>query len=344
MMAALLRWTAVTLVFFLSTEDRADAVDPQRLSRIVRGLLRQYGVKGMFSLAVSVPENQNQNQNINQILRQVFESDPADDVKNTINNGEVYVGSRVVAAKVLRLESGSDHAEARVASSLAHFTQSLNDNDLLLFYVYASPCAEKCTLQGHRKNILQDVGLLQQWTHHAFVFSKIFTSTSGFTNTQDQLQGALRALGAAVGQDSVFRCDGPECVGCFSDNQHIAPYCVSDQTQTDTRQVISSLQQGSSQGLTQGLTQGLSQGLTQGLTSGRGQDSGSRGGGGGGGGGFPCRRLARRAKRSIGGNDDSDSGICSLSPQNGSSEVRASGRGKGVRGGKGVKGKKGGRQ
>eukprot|EP00064_Thunnus_orientalis_P024847 superscaffoldBa00011320_g25159 len=78
-------WVAVMLAFFLSAENSLAAVDQNRLAEFVDGILEEYETKGMFSLAVSIPENQNQN--TDQILQEVFRSDPGNNVRNKINNG-----------------------------------------------------------------------------------------------------------------------------------------------------------------------------------------------------------------------------------------------------------------
>ncbi|CAB1459798.1 unnamed protein product [Pleuronectes platessa] len=108
-MAARSRITVLLLIFLLSTEH-SFAVNLNELAPLVNKLLSEYRFNGMFSLAVSIPlnqdqnKNQNQNQGANQIIQEVLKSDHAANVKNKINKGEVYIGSRVVAAEVRRLE------------------------------------------------------------------------------------------------------------------------------------------------------------------------------------------------------------------------------------------------
>ncbi|XP_023254882.1 uncharacterized protein LOC111649340 [Seriola lalandi dorsalis] len=234
-------WMAVMLAFLLSVPKNSLADDYNgRLPQIVNGILRGYGVQGMFSLAVRIPKNQNQNQNINQILNQVFTSDPADNVKNTMNSGGVYTGSRVVAAKVQRhVTGGADHAESRVVDHFNHLLNTRNDNDFLLFYVYASPCVEKCTSRTHNDNILQRMNQILEWDSYAVVFSKIFKPKTGPANTDEQRSGALQQLGTyqgnrgQIGLNNIFRCDKRanqmQCSVCSSGNG-VAHYCVSDGT------------------------------------------------------------------------------------------------------------------
>ncbi|XP_029290744.1 uncharacterized protein LOC115010294 [Cottoperca gobio] len=232
---ALLCWMAVVLAFFLSADNSVDAVDSSRLATLVNGILREYRTPGMFSLAVSIPEDQNRN--IEDILQEVFLSDPGDDVKNN-NKNEVYVGSRVVAAKVLeRSNRGADHAESRVVDHLSELFKKNNSNDFLLFYVYASPCVEKCSSDTHHESILRRINAIREWKSYAVVFSKIFKPRNGQANTEQELSGALQRLGTyqgtegQIGLNNIFRCDKRnnwmQCNSCLSGNQ-VQQYCISD--------------------------------------------------------------------------------------------------------------------
>ncbi|XP_062249574.1 uncharacterized protein LOC133958675 [Platichthys flesus] len=259
-MAARSRITVLLLIFLLSTEH-SFAVNVKELAPLVNELLSGYRFNSMFSLAVSIPlnqdqnknQNQNQNQNhgANQIIQEVLKSDHADNVKNKINKGEVYIGSRVVAAEVRRLEKGSDHAESRVVNNLDQLVNSpqVNNNDLLLFYVYASPCVEKCTSYGHTENILKKINRIRHWKSYAVVFSKIFKPKKGQENTKEERIDALERLawykvgGGHIGLENIFRCDRTkqsqkltmQCISCSS-NGNVAHKCVSDDPPSATSQ------------------------------------------------------------------------------------------------------------
>lgn len=176
-------------------------------------------------MAVRVPlnANANANQNINEILRPIFTSDPGDTVKTTIENGEIYIGDRVVAAKA----QGTDHAEARVLNNM--FRHNANDHDMLLFYVYASPCIERCTSITHNDRILQSIQQIQQWERYALVFCKSFRPSSGVTYTDQERSGVIQRLGLSIGLDNISRCDGPPhrvvCTSCATGSQ-VTPYCA----------------------------------------------------------------------------------------------------------------------
>ncbi|XP_053271954.1 uncharacterized protein LOC128430040 isoform X2 [Pleuronectes platessa] len=250
-MAARSRITVLLLLFLLSTEH-SFAVNLNELTPLVDELLNRYRAEGVFSLAVSIPLNQNQNQdqtkNQNQgayQIQKVLESDPAANVENKINNGEVYVGSRVVAAK----PGGGLHAESRVVDKLNQLYKSpqFNQDDLLLLYVYASPCVEQCTDEGHELSILRGLNEIRRWNNWAVVFSKIFKPRNGQENTDMERVRALRRLATygsgktesdlgPVGLQNIFRCDRDEnqqmkCVSCSSDGQ-VAQTCVSDGPQS----------------------------------------------------------------------------------------------------------------
>ncbi|XP_053271935.1 uncharacterized protein LOC128430032 [Pleuronectes platessa] len=243
-MAARSRITVLLLLFLLSTEH-SFAVNLNELEPLVDELLSKYRAEGVFSLAVSIPLNQNQDQTKNQKqgayqIQEVLESDPAANVENKINNGEVYVGSRVVAAK----PGGGLHAESRVVDKLNQLYKSpqFNQDDLLLLYVYASPCVEQCTDEVHPLSILRGLNEIRRWNNWAVVFSKIFKPSNGHENTDMERVRALRRLATyqgdlgSVGLQNIFRCDGDEnqqmkCVSCSSDGQ-VAQTCVSDGPQS----------------------------------------------------------------------------------------------------------------
>ncbi|XP_028994344.1 uncharacterized protein LOC114848204 [Betta splendens] len=216
-------WMAVVLTVLLT--EHILAVDQNRLADIVNGILRQYGTQGMFSLAVTIPENQNLN--INQVLQQVFQSDPAANVRNKLNNNEVYIGNRVVAAKRYTQSFGTDHAESRVVDHLSQIFNNSTQNDLLFFYVFASPCVEKCSSSTHRQNILGRIQSIRRWRDWAFVFSVIFRPNNAPENTEEQRQAALQRLGNSVDLNKIFRCYGRQCTSCYSNGQ-VAQYCISD--------------------------------------------------------------------------------------------------------------------
>ncbi|XP_062282402.1 uncharacterized protein LOC133987151 [Scomber scombrus] len=231
-------WVVVGLAVFLSAENCLAAVDQNKLARIVDAILKEYGRHAMFSLAIRIPDNQNQN--INQILKQVFKSDPGNDVKKKINNGEVYIGSRVIAAKVLKRSKGStDNAESRVVDHLYHFTNRCNPNtkDMLLFYVYSSPCVEQ---RSNRHNILRRIKNIQRWNSFAVVFSGIYRPRDGLPSTDQQRRGALQLLGMSIGLNNIFRCHGPcgrmKC-SCCSCGTQVVDYCVLDDTKLSTASI-----------------------------------------------------------------------------------------------------------
>ncbi|XP_067441684.1 uncharacterized protein [Thunnus thynnus] len=245
-------WVTVMLVFFLSAENSLAAVDQNRLAEFVDGIREEYGIDKMFSLAVSIPENQNQT--TGQILQQVFTSDPGNNVKNTINNHKVYIGSRVVAAKVLERDTrGNSHAESRVLDNLHNlFNNNYFVNDMLLFYVYASPC-KTCSSTNSKDggmSILRRLFKIRQWHSYAVVFSKIFsprsnssTTTMKPTTDPDERKQALQNLGTfkgdqgPIGLKNIFRCDrqngSMQCTSCYNSLSldNVTPYCYLDDTQ-----------------------------------------------------------------------------------------------------------------
>ncbi|XP_067355768.1 uncharacterized protein [Channa argus] len=256
--------TAVMLVFLLCTENCLAVVDQNRLANFVNGILTNYGTTGMFALAVRIPDDQNHNPE--DILQEIFESDPPNDVKDTINKDEVYTGNRVVAAKVLKRVRGADHAESRVVNNLCKLINKPKGNDLLLFYVYASPCVEKCSSNTHPENILERINLIRKWKNYAVVFSKIFKPKNGKTNTDEERSQALEELGkynvqqGSIGLENIFRCNkkknDTQCISCSAGNQ-VAKACVSDDTQSGPSQIPPSISRSIQPQQARGLSRGM---------------------------------------------------------------------------------------
>ncbi|KAF3852691.1 hypothetical protein F7725_006046 [Dissostichus mawsoni] len=240
-------WMAVMLSVLLSAVDRADAVDLETLASYVSQIKTMYGTQGMFSLAVSIPLLENTN-SLQQVLKG---SDPVKNVKDALNKDEVYVGRRVVAAKLLnQLDKSVQHAESRVVDHLdALFKkQEENNQDMLLFYVYASPCDQHCLQTEPPGSILNRINKIRQWQSYAVVFSEVFKPRNQNDPVPyDKLRAALRLLGnhqgprGQIGLDHVFRCKKPErsdpmeCTRCGNGNQ-VAHKCISNEAEPAPRQ------------------------------------------------------------------------------------------------------------
>lgn len=209
--------------------------------------------------------------------------DAGEAVRDAILRCDVYRGTRVVAATVLRWpnvldqcpagrvpwprllrdcdrismtwaevrdqcsdkvrDGTADHAEYR---TLQHFnTLVLNHNrdDLLLFYVLASPCTNRCPGMG-RLSILNSINPILNWNNYAVVFSNIFQPRSGPRTPEAELRGALERLGThrgqrgSIGLSNIFRCNAEntmQCTSCSHGGQ-VSPYCYSENAQPDVTQ------------------------------------------------------------------------------------------------------------
>ena len=213
---------------------------PKDLKHIVECLMfffDRYQTDGKLSLAARIPDDQN----INDILETLSKSDPVGAVKKKFHKNEVYIGRRLVAARLLGGGEGGDQAESRVVDHLDDLFNHSNkqDAEFLLLYAYASPCVEKCTSGNHSENVLKRMNHILQWSNYAVVFSKISKPSDGRLNTEEELSGALEQLGTyngtrgAIGLSNIFRCDKQDgrmnCTSCSSDDQ-VAHSCVSDET------------------------------------------------------------------------------------------------------------------
>lgn len=225
----------------------------------------------MFSLAVNIPYNSD-----TKMYDMGKVTDGGDQVRNTILNCEVYTGRRLVAATVLRwpnvlkqcpagrvqwpdvlrkcpktvktwadveikcpeavYDKRADHAEYRTLQHFNTLVNNHNKEDLLLFYVLASPCDKRCTSESNPFNILKSINQILNWKNYAVVFSDIFKPRGGSIPEGD-LRGALEQLRrykgplGSIGLKNIFRCtkdkDAVQCRSC-SRNNEVARYCFSD--------------------------------------------------------------------------------------------------------------------
>ncbi|MED6236404.1 hypothetical protein ATANTOWER_008678 [Ataeniobius toweri] len=225
--------------------------------------MQHYMKTPMFSLVVSIPFNNKTKQyDISQLPDGTL-------VKKTILDCYVYIGQRVVAATVLKwpdvldqcpngnvlwpdfqrgcpkgvrtwsdvskqcnVKTRADHAEYRTVQDIGTLLLNHSQNDLLLFYVYASPCAQKCTNISNTANILQKIQRVGHLKNFAFVFSKVFKPRGSESLPVEELRGALTALGSTIGLQNIFRCDDSNdsmnCTNCSSHGE-VARECYVDQ-------------------------------------------------------------------------------------------------------------------
>ncbi|XP_070683950.1 uncharacterized protein [Pempheris klunzingeri] len=124
----------------------------------------------------------------------------------------------------------ADHAEYRILQNFNTLVTNRNPNDLLVFYVRATPCSNRCTRIGGHWSILQSIREITNWRNHAVVFSDIFQPRSGPAITPEVHREALERLGGSVGATNIYRCrrgNPVQCATC-SDNGRVPDYCVTD--------------------------------------------------------------------------------------------------------------------
>lgn len=192
--------------------------------------LCRYKANHMFSVALSIPERENQIYDINKALNGVNDSA----VEEALKTGTVYNESRMIAARVKKVHGDYVHAEYRVLQNLDNLVngQCDREHDLLLFFTLASPCYHRCANVSHPNSIINYLESIREWKHYAFVFSYVPKSKKPeLAVTEDQLREALQNLGNALGLKNIYRCqkskDGMTCRSCSNGGQ-VAQYCVSD--------------------------------------------------------------------------------------------------------------------
>lgn len=260
---------AVLLVLFV-TALNGDVVDKRKLSRLVVQLLNVYkptyrvnGVPPMFAVAVSIPRNA---QKDGYVFEQVTAADPPQNVRNAMDKCQVYTGTRVVAATLLKypdfmkqcpnepvtwdyvknkcpnvkkwfdfnlctnkeikdlkreVDGLVQHGEYRVLQNfntlVNRMNKGLRKTDLMLFYIFKSPCYTRCASNHPHFSILNSIRSINNWNSYALVFSGIFVP--GHTaDTPAQLEQnrrtALTNLGNAIGIENIYRCWDGHCTRC----------------------------------------------------------------------------------------------------------------------------------
>ncbi|XP_029285456.1 uncharacterized protein LOC115006961 [Cottoperca gobio] len=220
-------WMA--LAFFLSAGDSLAAVDQSWLASVIEGIKNEYALGDTFSLAVNVPQNQDIND-----LQQVFQDDPADKVKQTVSQGQVYRGTRVVAA-------AQSQAVSRVLENIQPFVKSSQGN-FLIIYSEKSPCGPTCTTNANDDSTSGEINdIIQNWSGYAFVFSRVVKVPAADTS---QLSESFKRLGISkLGLDNIFRCYKPrddpfQCSSCSSGGD-VTPSCVANDAQSNQEQGVS---------------------------------------------------------------------------------------------------------
>lgn len=180
----------------------------------------RYALGDTYSLAVNIPQNQDPDS-----LQQVLQDDPANKVQQTVSQGQVYQGTRVVAAT-------QSEAVSHVLENIQPFIKS-SDGNFLIIYSEESPCGPTCTntIGDSIASKIKDV--IQNWRGYAFVFSNAVSDPAADTSHLGQSFKQLTI--SKLGLDHIFRCYQPrdnafQCTSCSSGGD-VAPSCVANTNQ-----------------------------------------------------------------------------------------------------------------
>ncbi|KAK1885629.1 Set1/Ash2 histone methyltransferase complex subunit ASH2 [Dissostichus eleginoides] len=144
-------WMAVVLTFFMSAGDTLADVDESWLTSVIEGIKNEYPLGDTFSVAVNIPENQDID-----TLQQVFQDDPPDKVKQTVSGGQVYHGTRVVAA-------AQSEAVSQVLKNIQPFIKS-SEGNFLIIYSEVSPCGPTCTTNANQDSTAVEINnVIKNW-------------------------------------------------------------------------------------------------------------------------------------------------------------------------------------
>ncbi|XP_038133977.1 protein qua-1-like [Cyprinodon tularosa] len=210
---AVLCWVVLGLSVFLSPRSSLAAVDQSWLTNIVENIRNEYPLGDTYTVALNIPVNQDP-----ESLTEVLNDDPEDKVKQTVSQGQVYQGTRVVAA------TQSD-ALARVLQKVEPLIKSSAGNALI---VYSEGYLKANGIDSQISNIIQN------WGSYAFVFSKVASDANNNVLNRDEL--FKRQAFSKFGLENIFRCyetgDSFQCTNCRNGNG-VAPSCVQDEMQSN---------------------------------------------------------------------------------------------------------------
>ncbi|XP_057699901.1 uncharacterized protein LOC130920593 [Corythoichthys intestinalis] len=236
----------LALLLVITVTATTATISQNQLATLMNGILRKLNGQTfkrlpMFSLAVSIPRNEQGTYDLNQV--HLDES-----VRDAILHCNVYSNRNAVAATVLKWPNvlqncpnalvmwedvlqkckeesmtwqdvdrkcrwamknhRADHAEYRVLKEFQHWSEDKDKSGLLLLYVYASSCTDQCTGEGDERSILNLVEGIRQWTEYAVVFSKVFEPKESRLAGCNPLsvgerEAALIRLGNHLGQNGL---------------------------------------------------------------------------------------------------------------------------------------------
>lgn len=119
----------------------------------------------------------------------------------------------------------ANHAENRTLQKIDTLVSKhkKGSDDLLVFYILASPCDKRCTNEGNKWNILESIKSIKKWKNYAVVFTNVFQPRNGATIPEKEREEALKRLGKSVGLDNIFRCykhrkNKMQCIKCSNLN------------------------------------------------------------------------------------------------------------------------------
>ncbi|KAK2918478.1 uncharacterized protein [Channa argus] len=218
-------WMTVGLALLLSAGNSLAAVDQTWLTSIIEGIKDQYPLGNTFSLAVNIPENQELDS-----LQEVLKDDSADKVKQAVSQGQVYQGSRVVAA-------AQPEALSQVLENMQPLIKSSQGN-FLIIYSEESPCGSTCTNTNEGSIATKINDVTENWSGYAFVFSKV---AAGPDADMSQLAQSFKQLTISkLGLENVFRCYQPgddafQCISCSSGGD-VTPSCLANTSPSNQEQ------------------------------------------------------------------------------------------------------------
>nr|XP_055053429.1 uncharacterized protein LOC129438635 [Misgurnus anguillicaudatus] len=170
----------IFLFFTLSAQDHN--LDPQTLARIVKTFESKLGQSGQYAVAFRVEKEKclaNSKYSGEDLI--------TDEVKNKIQNNEVYVSNNLIGAKALKGKK-TEHSEFRLKN---HLKDILNVKDkCVIFFTVNSPCLTTCLADNGQYTIKSSLTMLQAYQGiKALAFKKVWKQ-----DTIEALKAKLMAI------------------------------------------------------------------------------------------------------------------------------------------------------
>ncbi|KAI7800727.1 uncharacterized protein LOC130564863 [Triplophysa rosa] len=159
----------------------AQHVNTRTLANIVKAFEAKLGKSGQYAVALRVGKEKCSDSNYS------GQDLITEDVKNTIENNDVYKSNNLIAAKALKGEN-TQHSEYRLKNYLKNILNA--KGECVIFFTVNSPCLDRCLAEEGKYTIKRSLTMLQNYEGvKALAFKKVWTH-----DTMKNLKKRLTAI------------------------------------------------------------------------------------------------------------------------------------------------------